>query len=298
VTIDAQHWVWNHSRTKGNPRMVLLAVADAVLDLQCETRMGPPECITRLNTSRSTVQAAVDKALQSGELMEIEPAVGSRAALYRLPHAVGYVRPAPGSRGPKSGPVAQEQGPENQAPNSEQGPESRAGSENAKGPNLGPGGPESRALMGPESGPLHQTTPTRSEGLPEGALETVASTSIPDFARPLVDTISRAGYDTLRWNLKHPDWLIVHALIHSHGIERLARYAIEQCSQRQISYGKYFLPGWRDLPPAPAPDPEGVHRLPVRPAPGPAPSPQAARRNASRNVLDQLADQLRAGGTA
>jgi hypothetical protein len=149
VTIDAQHWVWNHSRTKGNPRMVLLAVADAVLDLQCETRMGTTEFIKRLNTSRSTVQAAVDKALQSGELMEIEPAVGSRAALYRLPHAVGYVRPAPGSRGPKSGPVAQEQGPENQAPNSEQGPESRAGSENAKGPNLGPGGARISGPYGP-----------------------------------------------------------------------------------------------------------------------------------------------------
>lgn len=298
MTIDAQHWVWNHSRTKGNPRMVLLAVADAVLDLQCETRMGTTEFIKRLNTSRSTVQAAVDKALKSGELVEIEPAVGSRAAKYRLPYAVGYVRPAPGSRGPESGPVAPEQGPENQAPNSEQGPGIRAGSENGRGPDSGPGGPENEAPLGPESGPHHQTTPTRSEGLPGSELELAASTSIPDFARPLVDTISRAGYDTLRWNLKPNDWLIVHALIKSHGLERLARYAIEQCGQRQISYGKYFLPGWRDLPPAPAPDPEGVHRLPVRPAPTPAPSPQAARRNASRNILDQLADQLKAGGTA
>lgn len=133
--------------------------------------------------------------------------------------------------------------------------------------------------------------------MPEGEPTPAAATTIPDFARPLVDTISRAGYDTLRWNLKHPEWLIVHALINSHGTERLARYAIEQCSQRQITYGKYFLPGWRDLPPAPVPDPEGVHRFPaLRPAP--APTPQAARRNASRNVLDQLADQLRAGGTA
>ena len=97
--------------------------------------------------------------------------------------------------------------------------------------------------------------------MPGSALELAAPTSIPDFARPLVDTISRAGYDTLRWNLKPNDWLIVHALIKSHGIERLARYAIEQCGQRQISYGKYFLPGWRELPPMPE---AGTTRPPLR----------------------------------
>ncbi|WP_282696300.1 hypothetical protein [Streptomyces sp. CC208A] len=253
MTIDAQHWVWNHSCNRGNPRLVLLAVADAVLDLRCETRMGTTEFMKRLNASRSVVQKAVDKALLSGELVLVEAQQGSRAAKYRLPDAVGYRRPAPGATGPESGPVAPEQGPGIKAPNSQQGPGIRAGSEDARGPESGPGGPGIEAPRGPESGPHHQTTPTRSASQLEGEPDPAAATSIPDFARPLIDTISRAGYDTLRWNLKHPEWLIIHALIQSHGADRLARYAIEQCQQRQITYGKYFLAGWRDLPPAPAP---------------------------------------------
>src|SRR5690606_30309100 len=114
---------------------------------------------------------------------------------------------------------------------------------------------------------------------------------------PLVDTISLAGYDTIRWNLASSEWLLVHALIKSHGTERLARYAVDQCGQRRISYGRYFLSGWRDLPPAPAPAPDGVTRLPaLRPAPEPTPSPATARRNAARDYLDDLTEQLRAGG--
>ncbi|AZM91460.1 hypothetical protein [Streptomyces sp. W1SF4] len=134
--------------------------------------------------------------------------------------------------------------------------------------------------------------------MPEQPAPTTPGSTIPGFARDLVDTIGRAGYDTLRWgNVTGPEWLVVHALIKSHGIERLARFAVEQCQQRQITYGRYFIPGWKDLAPAPAPDPEGVHRLPaLRPAPAPAASPAAARRNASRDYLDELSAQLRAGG--
>ncbi|MDQ3028993.1 MAG: hypothetical protein M3R09_02965, partial [Actinomycetota bacterium] len=101
MTIDAQQWVWNHSTTTGNPRTVLLAIADKVMTAECTTRMGMTELRARLNTSRSVVQRAVDKAIASGELVEIEPAVGSRPATYQLPFAIGYVRPAPGSRGPE-----------------------------------------------------------------------------------------------------------------------------------------------------------------------------------------------------
>ncbi|MGY0067691.1 hypothetical protein ACWZEH_12865 [Streptomyces sp. QTS137] len=297
MTIDAMHWVWNHSQTTGNVRMVLLAVADKVTDAKCTTRMGTTEFRSRLNTSRSVVQNAVDKALKSGELVEVEPAVGSRPATYRLPFAVDYVRPAPGSRGPESGPVTKKQGPGIEAPNVEQGTGIRAGSENARGPESGPGGPGIEAPWGPESGPLNQTTPTRSESKPDREPDTAPAVGIPDFARPLVDTISLAGYDTIRWNLASTEWLIIHALIKSHGTERLARYAVDQCGQRRISYGRYFLSGWRDLPPAPAAAPDGVTRLPtLRPAPEPVPSPAAARRNAARDYLDDLTEQLRAGG--
>lgn len=298
MTIDAMHWVWTHSRAKGNVRLVLLAVADKAPGPDCKVRMGTTEFRARLNASRSVVQLAVDKALKSGELVESEPAIGSRPATYQLPFAVGYVRPLPGVRGPESGPVAEKQGPGIEAPNSEQGPGIRAGNENARGPESGRGGPGIEAPRGPESGPLYQTTPTRSGSKQAGGLEPAAGAAIPDFARPLVDTISLAGYDTIRWNLASQEWFAVHALIKSHGVERLARWAVEQCGQRRISYARYFLPGWRDLPPLPAPAPDGVTRLPaLRQAPAPLPSPQAARRQASRDFLDRLSDQLAAGET-
>jgi hypothetical protein len=294
VTIDAQQWVWNHSTTRGNPRMVLLAIADKVQTADCITRMGETELRARLNTSRSVVQNAVDKALESGELVQIAPAIGSRAATYQLPFAVGYVRPAPGGRGPESGPLTKSQGPGIEAPSSGRGPGIEAGSENARGPESGPGGPGIEAPRGPESGPLYQTTPTRSGSQQAGEPEPAAVNDVPDFARPLIGAIQRAGYDTLRWNLADGEWFRVHALIKAHGTERLARWAIEQCSQRQISFGRYFLKGWGDLVPVTA-DPEGVSRLPaLRPAPNPMPSPGAARRNAGRSVLDRLTDELRA----
>ncbi|MBT2379007.1 hypothetical protein J7E90_17035 [Streptomyces sp. ISL-111] len=296
MTIDAMHWVWTHSRAKGNARLVLLAVADKAPGPDATVRMGTTEFVGRLNAARSSVIKAVDAALASGELVITEPAIGSRAATYQLPQAVGYVRPAPNARGPESGPVSQSYRSENETPNAEQGSGIRTGNETARGPESGPGGSENETPMGPDSGPLYQTTPTRSGSKQAGEPAPAAGATIPDFARPLVDTISLAGYDTIRWNLTPQEWLSVHALIKSHGTERLARWAVEQCSQRRISYGRYFLSGWRDLPPAPAPAPDGVTRLPaLRPAPAPMPSPQAARRQASRDFLDRLSDQLAAG---
>ncbi|MFB6813073.1 hypothetical protein ACFCV8_00800 [Streptomyces sp. NPDC056347] len=261
MTIDAMQWVWNCSRTTGNVRMVLLAVADKAPGPDCTTRMGTTEFRARLNASRSVVQLAVDKALKSGELIESEPAKGSRPATYQLPFAVGYVRPAPGVRGPESGPVAEQQGPGIKAPNSEQGPGIRAGSENARGPESGPGGPGIEAPRGPESGPLNQTTPTRSASKQEREPEPVdLGPQIPTNARPLVDALTAAGI-LVRWNLSTSEWFIVDALVKRTGIPALAAYAQKQAAAKDVSYARYFLPGWRELPPLPEP---GTTRPPLR----------------------------------
>ncbi|WP_354596816.1 hypothetical protein R1Y80_09715 [Streptomyces sp. JL1001] len=253
MTIDAMHWVWTHSQAKGNARLVLLAVADKAPGPDAKARMGTTEFRARLNASRSVVQNAVDKALETGELVEAEPAIGSRPATYQLPFAVGYARPAPGARGPESGPVAEQQGPGIEAPNSEQGPGIRAGSENARGPESGPGGPGIEAPRGPESGPLNQTTPTRSESKQAGEpAPPVLGPEIPINCRPLVDTITAAGI-LVRWNLSTSEWFTVEALIKRTGVAALAAYAQKQASTRDVSYARYFLPGWRDLPPLPEP---------------------------------------------
>lgn len=269
MTIDAQQWVWNHSTTTGNPRMVLLAVADKVLTAECIVRMGTTELRARLNTSRSVVQNAVDKALKSGELVEVEPAVGSRPATYQLPHAVGYVRPAPGARGPESRPVAEIQGPGIEAPSSEQGPGIEAGSENARGPESGPGGPGIEAPRGPESGPLNQTTPTRSESKQAQEPAAALSEPIPTNCRPLVDALTNSGV-LVRWNLTTTEWFTVEALILRSGITVLTAHAQQQASRREITYARYFLPGWRDCPPLPK-TPTGPRALGTVPAQTPTP---------------------------
>ncbi|WP_393057676.1 hypothetical protein [Streptomyces sp. LN549] len=261
MTIDAMQWVWNCSRTTGNVRMVLLAVADKAPGPDCTTRMGTTEFRARLNASRSVVQLAVDKALKSGELIESEPAKGSRPATYQLPFAVGYVRPTLGARGPESGPVAEQQGPGIEAPNSEQGPGIRAGNENARGPESGPGGPGIEAPMGPESGPLYQTTPTRSASKQAGEpAAPVLGPEIPINSRPLVDMITAAGI-LVRWNLSSAEWFTVEALIKRTGIAALAAYAQKQAAAKDVSYARYFLPGWKELPPLPE---AGTERPPLR----------------------------------
>lgn len=111
MTLDAMHWVWAHSRSSGNPRLVLLAVADKVQDTHCVTRIGTTELRARLGgVSKSVVVRAIDKVLASGELVMVEEARGSRAAVYQLPHAVAHKRLAPGATGPDSPPVAAPQG--------------------------------------------------------------------------------------------------------------------------------------------------------------------------------------------
>lgn len=236
--------------------MVLLAVADKASGPDCRVRMGTTEFRARLNASRSVVQHAVDKALESGELVEVEAAVGSRSAMYELPFAVGYTRPSPGATGPESGPVADQQGPGIRAPNG-----------NATGPESGPGGPGIRASRGPESGPLHQTTPTRSESQQAAPATPDTGTPIPPNARPLVDALTAAGV-IVRWNLTTPEWFVLEALIKKTGIEALAAFAAKQAGSREISYARYFLPGWKELPPLPSPGAKPPTTPPPRRAPG------------------------------
>lgn len=245
------HWVWTHSRAKGNVRLVLLAVADKAPDAAATARMGTTEFRARLNAPKSTVVTAVDKALESGELVMVEPAAGSRAAVYQLPHAVGYARPAVGATGPETGPLGQNYRSGFRTPNSEQGSENRTPSETATGPDSGPGGSENETPRGPDSGPLNQTTPTRSESKQAREPDPAdLGPQIPTNARPLVDALTASGV-VVRWNLTTTEWFTVEALIKRTGIPALTAYAQKQAAAKDISYAKYFLPGWRELPPLP-----------------------------------------------
>lgn len=255
MSIDAQAWVWNESRTKGNARLVMLAVADKAPGPECTARMGLTEFIKRVNAARSTTIEAIDKALGSGELVILEEARGSRAALYQLPKAIGYERPTAARRGPETGPVADSQGSENRTPNAEQGSGNRTGTENARGPESGPGGSENRTPSGPESGPHYQTTSTKSDR----AIDTDA---FPVFARPLSDQLGLAGV-TVRWPFNQAEWFKLHAAINKSGIPALVDYARRSYARQNgnVDSARFFLPGWCELPPMPSADAE---RPPLR----------------------------------
>lgn len=255
MTLDAMDWVWTRAKSRGNARLVLLAVADATTGPEATARMGTAEFMRRLAASRSTTRAAVDAALASGELIEDEPAQGSRATRYTIPGAVGYVRTSRAT-GPESGPKAQT------TPGPESGPLSATRPD--LGPSTGPeSGPpvetqespyraESRPLWGPESGPHHSPIEGLSEGGSERGRDSVAV--IPEFARALVDQITAAGV-LVAWNLAPAEWFLVDALAKRSGLDMLAAAAVQAAARNRkgVSHARYFLRAWQSLPPAPAP---------------------------------------------
>ena len=139
------YWVWNHSQSKGTGRHVMLACANWITGPDCTVRASTSELVQFSNAARSSVIKAVDALVKSGELLMLEEARGTRAALYKIPGAVGYIRPERGSRGPKTGPLEGEQRSGNETPN-----------QNARGPKTGPQGSENDTPRGPVFGPHNQ----------------------------------------------------------------------------------------------------------------------------------------------
>ncbi|MET8081857.1 hypothetical protein ABZT93_37265, partial [Streptomyces sp. NPDC005303] len=109
MSIDAMYWVWNHSQSKGTGRHVMLACANWITGPDCTVRASTAELVQFSNAARSSVIKAVDALVKTGELELLEEARGTRAALYRIPGAVGFTRPERGSRGPKTGPLEEAQ---------------------------------------------------------------------------------------------------------------------------------------------------------------------------------------------
>jgi hypothetical protein len=97
VSIDAMYWVWNHSQSKGTGRHVLLAMANWITGPDCTVSASTAELVHFSNAARSSVITAIDALVKSGEVELLEEARATRSALYRIPGAVGYVRPERGS---------------------------------------------------------------------------------------------------------------------------------------------------------------------------------------------------------
>ena len=139
MSLDAQDWVWEHSRAKGTARTVLLAIADKASGPDCSAYAGTTMLVQRANAARSSVVAAVDKLLASGELEIVPGRTGPRGETrYRLPGAIGHTRQDFSTGGPESGPVQNPDRSENRTPG---------------GPESVPPRSENRTPRGPKSGP-------------------------------------------------------------------------------------------------------------------------------------------------
>ncbi|MFE4818558.1 hypothetical protein ACFRFU_19425 [Streptomyces sp. NPDC056704] len=156
MSIDAMYWVWNHSQSKGTGRHVMLACANWITGPDCTVRASTAELVQFSNAARSSVIKAVDALVKSGELLMLEEARGTRAALYKIPGAVNYTRPERGSRGPKTGPLANLGQSGNETSSAQQRSGNETSGQNARGPESGPQGSENETPRGPKTGPHKQ----------------------------------------------------------------------------------------------------------------------------------------------
>lgn len=289
---DAQAWVWQHSRTKGVARLVLLALAHACPDDTATARMGTAELMRRANAGKGAVVDAITAATEAGELEIVQPGAGKRAALYRLP---GVLASGPVS-GPLDRPAESLRSAERTASRSRSA--ERTASPTPSGPVSGPlqveltdgDGRATRAqasskAVNNRAGWLDERAPARAS-------------TVPDFARPLVDAIT-ASQVIVKWNLAEAEWFTLHALIQRSGTDMLAAAAVRAAARADISHARYFLSVWRDLPPAPtagtapvAPPTigPGTNVLPFA-APSARPSTADQRVTAALALAAQLAEE-------
>jgi hypothetical protein len=96
VSLDAMDWVWAKSKSKGVGRLVMLALADKAKPAagECKAYGSLSFLQQRANCTREAVTDAITALGKLGELAPVEGEKGPYgAAVYRLPKAIGHVRP-------------------------------------------------------------------------------------------------------------------------------------------------------------------------------------------------------------
>ncbi|WP_369214993.1 hypothetical protein [Streptomyces flavofungini] len=102
--------------------------------------------------------------------------------------------------------------------------------------------------------PLNPSTTTPLASKREGTPDAI-DYGIPAEARPLVDGITAAGV-YVRWPFKGNGWFPVLTLIAKSGVPAMVDHALKAAARADVESANYFLKGWRELPPMPAPGAE------------------------------------------
>jgi hypothetical protein len=223
-----------------------------------------PTIAHRMRLPGRSSRYEVLKALREKKALEgVSAGHRGRRAVYRIP----VLGPAKGPETPDafdpkgsgdSGLSVQEprtqsegKGPENPDPMTEKGsgndPE-RVREPHGKGPGT------------PDPSPSDPSTPSASKQ------EEPADPSfgIPEAARPLVDGLTAAGV-IVRWPFEGNTWFPILSMISKSGVPAMVDHAMKAASRTNVESANYFLKGWRELPPKPAP---GTERPKLHAVPG------------------------------
>ncbi|MFE0189316.1 hypothetical protein [Streptomyces sp. NPDC058989] len=254
MTLDASDWVWTRSESHGLARTILLAIADKCPDASCTAYAGTAMLMRRTRAARSSVRAAVDKLLDSGELEEVASALGPNGeTVYCLPHAVGHVREQPDT--PAFGRAGNRPGPESDpgrypAPGGPVTGPGGSGNRPGGGPVSGPEGDRIPAPGGAETGPLNNSSSLKEEKQQPHAR--TSGSAVVDQLRPLVDALDAAGV-AVRWSLGLGEQRDVWQLVERHGIAALVDTAAHRTTPGDSpKSARYWLKVWSDLDHSPA----------------------------------------------
>jgi hypothetical protein len=263
VSDTAQAWVWQHSRTKGTARLVLLALArEAAAD--GTARVGIATLARLTNAGKGSVADALTRAVALGELEIREPGAGKRAALYALPAAAGYTPASVQETGTEDARSVQETrtlATPLRPGNQDASPSCPGNLDATPPPSVQETGPLQLDLTLPDDRATRARASSKEvKSMREGRSARERTPVIPDFARPLTDAVHAAGHTAIRWGLTPREWLTVQDLIKRSGASALAAFAIDQAGRRRIAHARYFLPGWRELAPA---SPAGSNVIPL-----------------------------------
>lgn len=95
MSVSGTAWVWEHSRSQGSARLVLLAIADRVNETTGTAWPSLADLAKRTRLGRRTVQTAIRELEGLGEL-KVEPGGGrGHCHIYRLPETAQDLHPSP-----------------------------------------------------------------------------------------------------------------------------------------------------------------------------------------------------------
>jgi hypothetical protein len=221
-----------------------------------------PEVLRGAKVSRSQLYAVLKTLVAKGALTKLAAGQKNGSAKYKIPKFPEAAQ-CPGIPDTDTPP----QSPSSPDTDDSQRPETPDTDADTQSPENADTDPsqcqEIRDVSVRDSGtptPLFPSSTTPSASKQEEPAPDRLGYGIPEAARPLVDGLTAAGV-VVRWPFTGNGWFPVLALIEKTGVPALTEYAVRAAARTSVDSAKYFMRGWGELPPLPAP---GVARPPLR----------------------------------